>query len=196
MAGPASVGWLGRGTAGTLPIGLGVGRPTLAAVGFSSLAWHVAAAIVAGPPSLPLGDLAKTRKTVNEVTRVDHGADPSDALGGPVRRPTAPSACPTATPSPPATPSVSWTREWRSHVARNGCEQAVRRGASVSWCSRARSRRRSGIGGLPSAPPDSSEPSQHAPPLPVARTTRLGPSARRRAEAPGELSAGAGRAAS
>ena len=44
--------------------------------------------------------------------------------------------------------------------------------------------------------PDRSEPSQHAPPLPVARTTRLGPSARRRAESRAELLASAGRAAS
>ena len=44
--------------------------------------------------------------------------------------------------------------------------------------------------------PDRSEPSQNAPPLPVARTTRLGPSARRRAESPAELLASASRAAS
>jgi len=56
--------------------------------------------------------------------------------------------------------------------------------------------RRAGLPTLRPHRPDRSEPSQHAPPLPVARTTRLGPSARRRAEAPGELSAGAGRAAS
>ena len=54
--------------------------------------------------------------------------------------------------------------------------------------------RRAGLPTLRPHRPDRSEPSQHAPPLPVARTTRLGPSARRRAEAPGELSASAGRA--
>ena len=41
--------------------------------------------------------------------------------------------------------------------------------------------------------PDRPDPAQHVPPLPAAPTSRLGPSARRQAEAPGELPARFGR---
>eukprot|EP00964_Phaeocystis_antarctica_P125945 scaffold89644_cov45-Phaeocystis_antarctica.AAC.1 len=53
--------------------------------------------------------------------------------------------------------------------------------------------RRAGPPTFRSDRPDRSEPSQHAPLLPAVPTARLGPSARRRAEAPGELPASVGR---